>query len=97
MQYIEEIAGSLAAIATVIAAFLAAAKKIKSAASKVETDDATTDIVQELSELKVVIARMQADMSGKIPVQIENLQKDVHILFEKTDKLTDILIDHFSK
>ena len=108
MQYIEEITAGLVAVTTVIVTILATAKKIKSGVDDLVGDDAQNDfntaereeIVKDLTEMRLAMERIKLDLGGSIKVQgvqIEHLEKDVEVLFEKTDKLTDILIEHFSK
>lgn len=108
MYYIEEITAGIIAVATVIATTLAAASKIKKGVDSFVVDDPSTnlnqsekeEIVKDLTEMKLAMERIKSDMNAKIQVhgvQIDHLEKDVTVLFEKTDKLTDILIEHFSK
>lgn len=108
MQYIEEITAGIVAVATVIATVLAAVSKIKKGVDSLVVDEPSTnlnqsekeEIVKDLTEMKLAMERIKSDMNAKIQVhgvQIDHLEKDVAVLFEKTDKLTDILIEHFSK
>jgi len=103
MQSIEEITAAVAAVLTTLAAVIAAAVRIKRGVETAITpEDVTVDkaIAVELAEIKTVITQLRADMEMKCAVseiQMHHLEKDVATLFEKTDKLTDILIDHFSR
>jgi hypothetical protein len=112
MQYIEEITAGIVALATIITTSLAVAYRIKKGVDAIIDDDAETkkpemftdkerqDIANQLTEIKQAMDRIRSDMDAKekvMDIQISYLKKDVDVLFEKTDKLTDILIEHFSK
>lgn len=108
MQYIEEITAGLAAFATVVATVLTIAKRIKTGVDDLVGEEGAPclnskekeGILKELTEMKLAVERIKADMDSRCKVhgiQIDHLEKDVSVLFEKTDKLTDILIEHFSR
>lgn len=98
MQTIEEVTAIAVTVITAVGTVLAALAKIKRDAPEIVLEEETKgDIAQELTDIKVALAVLRSEIDGKLGVKISYMETDIKTLFDKTDKLTDILIDQFSK
>ncbi len=109
MEFFTSLEGILAAITGVLitaGALFAAAKKLVSGGKDPEPQppaqqpDPTPDhqqILNLIMELKERVKVLETDMEGKIAVQIDNIEDDVIDIKEKLNKLTDLLIRHFTR
>lgn len=94
---IEEITKIGVAVATVLGTAIAAIIRSKKKEEQSEIEIDTSQLSKELQEVQIILNNLHAEVHGKKATQIGYIEEDVKRLFDKTDKLTDILIDYFSK
>lgn len=95
---IEEITKIGVAAATIIGTAIAAILRAKKFTESIDTEEVdTTKLTTELKELQTILHDLKLEVHGKHTIQLENIEEDITRLFDKTDKLTDILIDYFQK
>jgi len=95
---IEEITKIGVAAATIIGTAIAAILRAKKFTDTLDIEEVdTTKLTTELKELQIILHDLKLEVHGKHSTQLENIEEDITRLFDKTDKLTDILIDYFQK
>lgn len=95
---IEEITKIGVAAATIIGTAIVAILRAKKFTDSIDTEEVdTTKLTTELKELQTILHELKLEVHGKHTTQLENIEEDITRLFDKTDKLTDILIDYFQK
>lgn len=94
---IEEIMKFGAAAATLLGTAIAAVIRSKKDKEPQEEEVDFAALTKEMKELQLIMHNLKSDVHGKHALQLNHIEEDVSRLFDKTDKLTDILIDYFSK
>lgn len=94
---IEEITKIGVAIATILGTAIAAIIRSNKKSDEPDAEVDTEQLSKELQEVQKLLNSLHAEVHGKHLTQLTHIEEDVSRLFDKTDKLTDILIDYFSK
>ena len=97
---IETIAGTIAAILTLIFGVFVAWQKIKPAPpcpKEKDTNKVPEDIqnvIDLVRELEKSVAVLEQKVDGEVTVKIDHLRTDIDVLFKKVDKTIDLIINH---
>jgi len=94
---IEEIMKFGGAAATLLGTAIAAIIRSKKAKEDQDDEVDVASLAKEMKELQLILHNLKSDVHGKHTLQLDHIEEDVTRLFDKTDKLTDILIAYFSK